>query len=376
MGDSAAHRRKMLDLIWHAAISAVAGESAVKTAMANDTPYQPDLVVAVGKAAAGMCNGALASIAMPCAAMVVTKYDHAVNLADNVTVLEAAHPVPDGQSLQAGAQILDRITALGRDSRLLLLLSGGASSLVEVLPEGVSLHELQNITERMLATGKTIEQINRQRKAISLIKDGKLLAHFRGQELRVYAISDVEGDNLSTIGSGLGDCHRCRGAYTATIIASNHLARARAADKANALGFEVKLNEETLYGDVFELAQSIGSRLRQAKPGVYIIGGEPTIVLPENPGQGGRNQSLALALSEYIVGLNHISVLVAGTDGTDGPTDAAGGLVDGTTFSRRKAARIALEKADAGCYLAEQNQLFVTGPTQTNVMDLLIAVVD
>ncbi len=98
-------------------------------------------------------------------------------------------------------------------------------------------------------------------------------------------------------------------------------------------------------------------------------------MLPDNPGQGGRNQSLALAISEHLAGMDNVTLLVAGTDGTDGPTAAAGGIVDGNTFARADAARVALERADAGTYLAEQDSLFVTGPTNTNVMDLAIAIV-
>ncbi|MFT5597971.1 MAG: glycerate 2-kinase, partial [Chitinophagales bacterium] len=113
-----------------------------------------------------------------------------------------------------------------------------------------------------------------------------------------------------------------------------------------------------------------------AEPGVYIWGGEPTIILPENPGQGGRNQSLALALSEHIQGRDDITLLVAGTDGTDGPTKAAGGIVDGHTFDDPKTAFDSLQRADAGNYLLKQNNLLVTGPTNTNVMDLAIAIID
>jgi hydroxypyruvate reductase len=158
-----------------------------------------------------------------------------------------------------------------------------------------------------------------------------------------------------------------------TVIASNQIAREHAVGKATELGLTARQNEETLYGDVFELALAIGNRLRDAEPGVYIWGGEPTVILPQNPGRGGRNQSLALAVSEQLAGKNNISLLVAGTDGTDGPTIAAGGLVDGNTWS--DAARLALQNADAGSYLEQHDSLFVTGPTNTNVMDLAIAIV-
>lgn len=372
-------RKQALKTIWKAAVSAVSGEQSVENAIVKDTPFQPDLIIAIGKAAVGMCRGALDSLASPCEAIVVTKYGHGdddIRKREYVTLLESAHPIPDQQSLEIGKLLLERVGDMDKHSRLMVLVSGGASALAEALPQGMSLADLQAITDEMISTGKTIGQINQQRKEFSLIKDGKLLEQFNGQEIRVYAISDVEGDSIATIGSGLGDCHRALTKAVSTIIASNQTARECAAKTANDLGFTVKHNEESLYDDVFALAKQMGAMLASAQPGVYIWGGEPTVILPENPGQGGRNQSLALAISEHLSGKNNITLLVAGTDGSDGPTEAAGGLVDGNTFDRGEAARDALKRADAGPYLAQQDSLFVTGPTNTNVMDLAIAIVE
>jgi len=372
-------RKHTLQSIWDAAIAAVSGQQAVEDAIAADSPYQPDLIIAVGKAAVGMCRGALNRQKGSCEAIVVTKHEHAddeFRSLERITVIESGHPIPDQQSLEAGALLLGRVSNMHRDSRLLVLVSGGASALAEALPGGMSLADLQSIADEMISTGKTIGEINSRRKQTSLIKDGKLLQQFPGAEIRVYAISDVEGDSISTIGSGIGDCHRASAQANSRIIASNQIARDRAAEAAISLGLEVKLNQESLYGDVFELAKAVGPQLRDATPGVYIRGGEPTVVLPENPGRGGRNQSLSLALSEYLSGKDNISLLVAGTDGSDGPTTAAGGLVDGNTFNNADAARKALKDANAGAYLEQQGDLFVTGPTNTNVMDLAIAIVD
>ena len=372
-------RKRSLEKIWEAAIAAVSGAQAVKNAITADTPYLPDLIISIGKAAVGMCWGALSSQNRSCEAIVVTKHGHAddgIRSCQGVTVIESGHPIPDQLSLRAGSLLLDKVSAMPHDSRLLVLVSGGASALAEALPEGMSLADLQLITDQMISTGKTIGEINSRRKQTSLIKDGKLLQQFPGTEIRVYAISDVEGDSISTIGSGIGDCHRVSVKATSSIIASNQIARDKATETAISLGLEVKQNEESLYDDVFKLARKIGPQLRDATPGVYIRGGEPTVVLPQNPGRGGRNQSLALALSEYFCGQDNISLLVAGTDGSDGPTEAAGGMVDGNTFVDTEAARQALENADAGTYLELHDSLFVTGPTNTNVMDLAIAIVD
>ena len=371
-------RRRDLQIIWQAAIQAVSGEQAVRNAIEADAAFQPDQIIAVGKAAVGMCRGALSRY-RHCRALVVTKYDHGdddISSRSNVRLIESAHPIPDQQSLDAGDAMLECIASLPAESRLLLLVSGGASALAESLPDTMSLADLQVVTDEMISTGKTIGEINKRRKQMSQIKDGKLLAAFKGVEARVYAISDVEGDSIATIGSGIGDCHRATVPASFKIIASNHIARERAEQAARELGYAVNHNEESLYDDIFELAPLIGRQLASAKAGVYIWGGEPTVMLPENPGRGGRNQALALAASEYLLGKENISLLVAGTDGSDGPTTAAGGLVDCETFLDSDAARVALKAADAGTYLEQHNSLFVTGPTNTNVMDLAIAIVE
>ncbi|MFT6371874.1 MAG: hydroxypyruvate reductase [Gammaproteobacteria bacterium] len=376
---SAEKRKQHLLTIFNAAVSAVSGQQAVERAIDNDSAYDPEVIIAVGKAAVGMCRGALNRFPNAKQAFVVTKYDHAdddILSRQNVTVMETAHPVPDSQSLKAGDELRSLVQSLAADSRLLLLVSGGASALSESLPDGMSLEDLQAITDDMLSTGKTIGEINSRRKEFSQIKNGKLLAQFKGAEIRVYAISDVEGDSIATIGSGLGDCHRAQVKANSSIIASNQISRDKAQVIATSLDLEVNLNEESLYGDVFELAKRIGSILKTAKSGVYIWGGEPTIILPDKPGQGGRNQSLALALSEFIKGRNDITILVAGTDGTDGPTNAAGGIVDGSTYGDSAAVTDSLQRADAGSYLLKQNNLLITGPTNTNVMDLAIAIID
>ena len=371
-------RNEALIGIWQAAIDAVSGYQSVANALQADPKFRPDQVIAVGKAAAGMCLGALDSLP-PCKALVVTKYDHVddrLRDREGVIILESAHPLPDQNSLAAGHALLERTFTMEADSRLLLLVSGGASALAEALPAGMSLDDLRVQTDELIATGKTIAQINAWRKQNSRIKDGKLIEAFKGAEIRVYAISDVEGDAIDTIGSGLGDCHRSAVLATSKIVASNQIAREQAGQKALELGYEVRVNEETLYGDVHELAATLGDSLRNATPGVYLWGGEPTVMLPENPGRGGRNQSLALAISEQIAGMENIGLLVAGTDGTDGPTTAAGAMVDGATWCDPEDARSALQQADAGRYLEKHDALFITGPTGTNVMDLVIAIVE
>jgi hydroxypyruvate reductase len=149
------------------------------------------------------------------------------------------------------------------------------------------------------------------------------------------------------------------------------VARAAVVRAAQRRGLVVQGNHEALHDDLYRLAATWGERLRAMAPGVMVLGGEPTVILPENPGRGGRNQALALALAREIAGDPGLTVIVGGTDGSDGPTDAAGGIVDGMTWG--VGAATALAAADSGRYLDAQGALLVTGPTGTNVMDLVVA---
>ncbi len=209
---------------------------------------------------------------------------------------------------------------------------------------------------------------------MSAIKGGGLLSAFAGERVDLLAISDVEGDDIAVIGSGIGarppgmaaDRYFCR------IVASNAMARQAAAQHALRRGLNLLVNEESLFGDVFALAERLGPRLRAMGRGVAIFGGEPTVRLPANPGEGGRNQALALAVAREIAGVENLCVLAAGTDGSDGPTQAAGGFADGATWG--EGAAEALARADSGAYLGAGGCRFAPGPTGTNVMDLLVAV--
>jgi glycerate 2-kinase len=379
MGLKAAMKRNsdQLKAIFNAAIDAVNGKDSVTRAYHRSPFKKPDQIIAVGKAANDMALGALA-IFGSVKTLVITKYNHSEQLLKAnraVTVIEAAHPIPDELSLRAGKAMIDVVSQMTQGTRLLLLVSGGASALAECLPQGMSLEQWQLLTDAMISSGQNITQINHKRKQLSLIKDGRLLQHFNGGEVTVLAISDVQGDDISTIGSGIGNINRTKAKAQVKLVATNKIARQAAQEAANRARYEVIVNQETLYKDVFQLSRELGEMLRNAAKGIYIFGGEPTIVLPDNPGNGGRNQSLALALALEIAGLDHITLLVAGTDGTDGPTDAAGAIVNGSTVDDSQKARLALSRADAGTYLRQRGAIYITGPTGTNVMDLVIAVV-
>ncbi|MEP3054737.1 DUF4147 domain-containing protein [Ascidiaceihabitans sp.] len=354
--------------IWTAGVDAVIGRRAVCDALRQHNVMRPDAVIAVGKAAASMAAAAHDAFG-PLPMLIVTKHGHVNDAPQNAEIIEAAHPVPDAQSLKAGARLIDAVDNMAQDTHLLVLTSGGASALAEHLVDGLSLGDLADRTQALLASGQDIHAINALRKDLSAIKGGKLLARFKGQRITSLAISDVEGDALGVIGSGIGDAPADTPFdFAPYIVASNAIARAAAAHAAPGV---VLSNTEDLYDDVVALAPRIAAQVLAAGPGLHIKGGEPTVILPPNPGKGGRNMALALLLAREIAGIEGVQILVAGTDGTDGPTDAAGALVDGHTWD--VSGSEALNTANAAPWLDARGALFRSGPTGTNVMDILIA---
>lgn len=363
-------REEQAIALWQAGVAAVDGYTATQNALPG-VP-KPDRILAVGKPAAAMMRAALDHFGdIP--ALVVTKDDHGKDLPDAVEVIEASHPVPDSRSLAGGRALRLAVEALPSDSHLLLLVSGGASSLAEDLIEGKILADLEALNKSLLSEGLDIAAMNAERRKLSRVKGGGLLSHFNGKLVTVLAISDVPGDDLNVIGSGIGALPD-RFAFEAKtlIIASNAHARAAAVGAAEQAGLNVQANHEALHDDYQAVAKAVGQKIRQMKPGVMVFGGEPTVVLPAKPGRGGRNQALALALAQEISGHDDITVVVGGTDGTDGPTSAAGGIVSGATWAA--GAKEALRDANSGQYLDDTNALLTTGPTGTNVMDLIVAI--
>lgn len=356
--------------IWQAGVDAVGGYAATQRALQGVTD-RPDRVLAVGKAAGAMARAALDHFG-PVPTLVVTKDGHGDGLPAHVHLIEASHPVPDARSIAGGRALRAAIEAMEAGSELLLLVSGGASALAEDPAGDLTLDDLAALNAQLLASGQDIVAMNAERRKVSRIKGGGLLGHFHGAKARVLAISDVPGDDLGVIGSGIGAAPADHDFdFEARIIASNTHARDAAADAARGMGLAVIANEEALHDDLKRLAKWIGERLRTMPPGVMILGGEPTVVLPDTPGRGGRNQALALALAREIEGIDGLTIIVGGTDGSDGPTGDAGGIIDGSTWG--DGAAEALAAADSGTYLERKGALLTTGPTGTNVMDLLVA---
>ncbi|MCU7905930.1 MAG: DUF4147 domain-containing protein [Candidatus Thiodiazotropha sp. (ex Epidulcina cf. delphinae)] len=407
-GRSTAHYRKQLVEIFQAALASVEGRIAVSGRLKQNPLPGPVGLIAIGKAAQAMASGAHDCLGNRIErALIISKTGHVdfpFCRRQAWEALEAAHPVPDQTSLQAGLRLL-RFVSETADRPLLFLISGGASSLVEVPIGGVDLPFLIRTNDWLLGSGLQIAQMNGVRKALSRIKGGGLLQWLGERKVRVLAISDVPGDLPAVIGSGLltpePDLQRQlaslvlpawlderlreglrqrigmdRAPPAVEIVATLRDAEAAAAQRAGELGFPVFLYQDMLRGDATATGRRLARALLQGPSGVAIWGGETSVKLPPAPGQGGRNQHLALAAARELAGSTVCYLLAAGTDGTDGPTKDAGALVDGGTIARAELegfeAERSLAAADAGRLLEASGDLITTGPTGTNVMDLVI----
>ncbi len=415
--------------------------------LAGERGFAPRFAFAVGKAAPAMMAGAFDGLGAGVErALVVTKHGHAGQVLDPgwpVEVVESSHPVPDESCLTAGRALVDFVDAIPAGAEVLALVSGGASALVELLPEGFDASDLARVNAYLLAAGHPIGAINRVRKRISRIKGGRLARRLAtaGRTLNL-AISDVPGDDPKVIGSGLlvahsegditiddldlppwlvdmgrrapplSDADMTRHVRT-ELVARPADARSAAAAVYRAAGVEVVEHPDLLEGDAVAVGRRVGHAIaggdavyRTADVEVveppdllegdavavgrrvghviaegdavaHVWGSETTVVLPPAPGRGGRCQSLALAAALEIRERPGTCVLAAGTDGTDGPGDDAGAIVDAGTVARGVAAGLDPERclgaADAGAFLEASGDLVHTGPTGTNVMDLVVA---
>ncbi len=384
-------------------------------------------VVGAGKASAGMAvemERILGNLITE--GLVVTKYQHS-QPTNFIKVMEAAHPVPDEKSVE-GAELTK--TLLGKTQKgdvVICLLSGGASSLWCDVPVGLTLAEIQSVFDILLKSGADINEMNTVRKHLSSFKGGQLIEYCGEVKVFSLIISDVPNDDLSVIASGptvpdsstFGDvvrillkydlfskipknvlqyiCDGLTGTIPETpkpgnnlfqntfnsIIGSNSVALKAAAQKAKELGYNVMVNEDLLAGLADEVAVKIISELsvlNEKRPFCFLQGGETTVVVKGN-GIGGRNQHLALtALSEMVENSSEENtvLLCGGTDGTDGPTDAAGAIVDKCVLAKTKELELNpkefLSNNDAYHFFEQTNGLLITGPTGTNVMDILLAI--
>lgn len=395
--------RADLAAIFRAALAGVDGRAVVRLHLETTVPHGTVAAVAVGKAAAAMLAGAHDVLGdRLSAALLITKpghFDPELAADARITCLAGGHPLPDARSLAAGDGLLRFIAELPPQQPLLFLLSGGASSLVEVLPAGVDLALLQRTNRWLLGSGLDIRAMNRVRQRLSALKGGRLLQRLDAHATSVLLLSDVPGDDPAVIGSGplwpdaapdtplpavpdwltlprdlVPPCTAAPVPHH--VLANLSQALQAGAAQAAALGYPATVMSRALSGPADAAARNIVAQLARAAPGCYLWGGETTVVLPQAAGRGGRNQHLALAAALAMQGRQDILLLAAGTDGDDGNTPAAGAIVDDATVGRAAAAGqdavAALRRADAGTCLQASGDVLVTGPTGTNVTDLVI----
>lgn len=356
----------------------------------------------------------------------VTKYDHILPL-KSVKLLEGGHPIPDKGSFNGAKAILELLSTTKEDDLVICLISGGGSALLFAPQKGISLGEVQHLNSLLLACGAKISEINAVRKHISAIKGGRLARMAYPAKLVGLILSDVIGDPLSVIASGpttydettfadaLGVIksygleekiptvilnHLQRGAAgeiqetpkdgdevlkraSNIIIGNNQEALYVARDKASQFGFNTLILSSRIEGEAREVAGVFAAICKEvatsknpiAPPACILAGGETTVTL-RGDGQGGRNQEFALAAAIEIEGFKNIVILSGGTDGTDGPTEAAGAIVDGQTLSNiSKNPYEFLERSDSFGFFEDSPYHLLTGPTQTNVMDIIIGLI-
>ena len=391
------------------AIEAVKPDAAVARALHNVQLTGNIYLVSVGKAAWQMAAAAAKNLKVPvCNGIVVTKYDHVMGEIPGVICYEAGHPVPDENSFRGTQAVLDMTENLTAEDTVLFLLSGGGSALFEKpLVDG---EVLQDITKKLLARGADITEINTVRKRLSAVKGGRFAAHCAPARVEAIILSDILGDPVDMIASGPAaadsattvDAKRIAAKYGVddreevrdcldretpkevpnvhTQIIGSVRELCRAAEKAaQELGYECVFLSDHLDGEASDTGHWMAEQLRKyagcGKKVALLAGGETVVHLKGN-GLGGRNQELALAAAEVLDGIPNAALISVGSDGTDGPTDAAGGYVDTDTVRELNAKgmdiRAYLDNNDAYRALQAVENLIITGPTGTNVNDVTI----
>ncbi len=394
------------------AISSVLPDEAVQRALRGKVFTGRTVLVAVGKAAWQMAKAAYDCVGDQFdAGVIITKYNHVPAPITNFTCYEAGHPVPDENSFRATQAAIDIVSDLGEEDTVVLLLSGGGSALFEkpLIPD----EELQDVTNQLLANGANIVEMNTIRKRLSAVKGGRFAKLCGPARVFSVVLSDILGDPLDMIASGPAypdqstcsqalDIARRYGLQLSTqawellgketpkeldnvetiITGSVRELCVAAADACWRLGYRPIILTDLLSCQAKEagifLSNIARSNANTGSSLAFIAGGE-TVVQLTGKGKGGRNQELALSAAAGIAGLDNVVIFSVGSDGTDGPTDAAGGLVDGDTAMELEAQGIQihqiLQNNDAYHALQKVDGLLMTGPTGTNVNDVAVVLI-
>lgn len=360
--------------------------------------------------------------------IVITKYGHKLKNLSKIDIIEGGHPIPDDNGIKGVNKILDLLKDIKRDDLIFVLLSGGASSLLPAPAGSISINDKRLITDLLLKSGANIDEINAVRKHISRLKGGQLASLLYPAESICLILSDVLGDRLEVVASGptIPDNSTFKNAVDILkrysiwnsmprsvmnhllkglkgeiaetpkpanpafkrvkniLIGNNKAAVIAAEKKAKDLGYNTMILSTFIEGEAKEIGKVFGAIVREIsederplkRMACVIAGGETTVTV-KGKGKGGRAQEFALSASLMINGLKNVAVVGVGTDGTDGPTDAAGAISDGTTISRALEigidAREYLENSDSYHFFKKLGDLIITGPTNTNVNDLYMA---
>ena len=340
------------------------------------------IVVGAGKAAVPMALGCEDVLGQHIDdGLVITKYGNGLRDGETLNIIaveEAGHPIVDEAGLGASKRILVMIDHLSSNDTVLFLLSGGASALFEQLPEYLSLADYQKCIDEELLKGTDILALNEIRKNHSLVKGGKLVRRILPARFLTLVLSDVVGDDLSAIGSGPTylEAHRAQH----VVLANNDSALSAAAKKVQAMGYQVFLKNNVL-GDASEVAESFVNALRahdtKDEPCCVLWGGETTVQVTGN-GLGGRNQHFVLSCLQPLSSLSRSWLMMSlGSDGNDGPTEAAGAFLSPAVYQavqeKMLNARDYLTRCDAYHFFEQSGGLIHTGRTRTNVMDIMVA---
>ena len=372
------------------------------------------VVVAFGKAAAGIAQAAAEILGNAWTrGLVVVPHGSRIRALARTEIIEAGHPLPDRGSLHAGRAAERLLAGLQAQDYLLALISGGGSAMLELPRKGLSLEDLRDTQALLLRSGAPIEEINVVRRGLSFIKGGGLARLASPARTLGLILSDVVGDPLTAIASGptvLTPAPRTGAALKVLrryklesqvppavletlraapapprpaprpfnrIVASNRTALAAAADEAGRLGFRVRVVTRRMVGEARSVGSDLAHRARRPvrRSTALLLGGETTVVV-RGDGRGGRNQELALSAALEMEGAPAVALMALATDGVDGPTDAAGAIVTGETASRLRAEGVdpaaALETNDSYPALDKVGALIRTGPTGTNVNDVVV----
>ena len=390
-------------------------DEAVAKALTDREFHKNLYVIAIGKAAWNMANAAYQKLGDQIVkGIVITKYGHSGGNIPRMEIIEAGHPLSDENTIKGTKKALELAESLRVDDEVLLLISGGGSALFEIPLPGLTLEDIVDINGQLLAAGADIVEINIIRKRLSAVKAGRFAEIVAPASTYAIVLSDVLGDRLDSIASGPAhpdystteDAKRIVKKYdlkltslmeelleketpkkvenVETVITGSVVTLAQsAAEIAKEMGYTPTIicsNMNCEAREAGRLAGVIASDIVSGKsdfkaPSAIILGGE-TVVSLKGDGKGGRNQEIALAAAESISGLDNVLVMSIGSDGTDGPTDAAGGWVDGNTALSLKEKGIniyeVLQKNDSYHALKAMNQLIITGPTGTNVNDVTV----